>query len=435
MSRKHKNNPHKPTIPPKIFVHILSPRDYLDFLSLRPLNTKAKYGQCFLTCTDGISRPFEGHYLGTNTFLISASEYAGAPCPKLEQKGRICQVMKLEYIPAEKSKSGKPTVRFVPDESPNAFRYMVAETQMKMGLPYDRDFFLKEKNRRMGTRPPIELPKPEYPPANSVIKINTEPNPLTKIRPKDPYPIPNPALRPMTLDEAEASRARLSASLDRYIMSRQGPAQGISERGKIVELWDSETNLSQVLPAVKRIYIYGTKCHCSSCAKQYGRDTIIDCTAQVETIYDRRVRVTVQYCTGCQNFFINYEALRGYDEKYGKIRFLSLLDWDMFQSEMITNGFADSSFLSQNGYFVGQKSTLHQRRIALMRILDNHIAAKWQIIEKLTSFINIRYTRPEMQLAISHWREDIAFVSDYKAGSHVDVGPMELEQKGKIREK
>ena len=181
--------------------------------------------------------------------------------------------------------------------------------------------------------------------------------------------------------------------------------------------------------------MYGTKCHCSRCATLYGRDTIIDCTAQVETIYDRHVCVTVQYCTGCQNFFINYEALRGYDEKYGKIRFLSLLDWEMFQSEMITNGFADSSFLSQNGYFVGQKSTLYQRRTALMRILDNHIAAKWQIIEKLTSFINIRYTRPEMRLAISHWREDIAFVSGYKVGSHVDVGLMELEQKGRIRGK
>lgn len=428
MSKKHKNKPRKPTTPPMIFVHILSSRDYLDFLSLGSLNMKAKYGQYFLACTDGISRPFEGYHLGTNTFLISASEYAGDPCPKLEQKGRICQVMKLEYIPAEKSKSGKPTVRFVPDESPNAFRYMVAEAQMKMGLPYDRDFFLKEKNRRMGIRPPLELPKPEYPSANSVINITTEPVSAEKPKAK-------PTSQPVTLADAEATRNRLSAALDCFIMSRQGPAQGISKQGKVVELWDSETNLSQVLPAGKKIYIYGTKCHCSRCAKVYGRDTIIDCTAQVETIYDRRVRVTVQYCTGCQNFFINYEALRGYDEKYGKIRFLSLLDWDMFQSEMITNGFADSSFLSQNGYFVGQKSTPHQRRTALMRILDNHIAAKWQIIEKLTSFINIRYTRPEMQLAISHWREDITFVSDYKVGSHVDVGLMELEQKGRIRGK
>lgn len=198
------------------------------------------------------------------------------------------------------------------------------------------------------------------------------------------------------------------------------------------QTWHSPLNLSLDLDRKKKIQLYSQKCHCSNCVGRYRNNPIIECTAKVSTKSGQTVPVTVQYCTGCGAFFMNYATYKSYDKKYGGLKFCCQVDaGDLFKMNK-DSSFADDSFLSRNGYSVDAKTPRSQRQATLARILDSGIASKYEIMEKISEFISLRKNNPHMADAIDRWEEDIAFVADYKIKKQADAGTREFEQKGKI---
>ena len=147
------------------------------------------------------------------------------------------------------------------------------------------------------------------------------------------------------------------------------------------------------------------------------------------------VPITVQFCRGCGHFYINYETYQGYNKQYGGLKFKCVLDVSYASGKNPDVGFAEDSFLSRNGYSVSANIPRSHRQSVLAHILDTHIATKHEVIEKITEFINLRRNNPAMNGAVSRWKENIAFVSNYRIGSQTDVGEKKIVQAGKIKRK
>lgn len=199
------------------------------------------------------------------------------------------------------------------------------------------------------------------------------------------------------------------------------------------KVWNGNINLS-TLDADKTIMLFSRKCHCSKCARRFSQDTIVNCTAFVVTHKGRMVPVTVQYCSGCKSFYMNYEVYAAYIRKYGRLRFNCEIDQSNV-GRYSDIGFADDSFLSRAGYSVKASISRRKRQIVLAELLESGQATKWEITEKITEFIRLRKNNPDMANAVACWEEDIAFVADYKADAQTDVGIATIKQVGKIAPK
>lgn len=195
-------------------------------------------------------------------------------------------------------------------------------------------------------------------------------------------------------------------------------------------VWHSKVNLSYI-PAGNVIQLYSLRCHCSKCFNRFDQDTIVDCTAYVNTKSGREVPVTVQYCSGCGSFFMNYDVFVGYQAKYGALRFECKLEQSEFK-DYDDFGFADTSFLSRAGYSVRASVSQRRRQIILKELLDSGKYTKWEITEKISEFIKLRKNNPDMRDAIKRWEEDIAFVADYDTDNQTKVGRATFKQGGKI---
>lgn len=195
-------------------------------------------------------------------------------------------------------------------------------------------------------------------------------------------------------------------------------------------VWHSKVNLSYI-PAGNVIQLYSLRCHCSKCSNRFDQDTIVDCTAYVNTKSGREVPVTVQYCSGCGSFFMNYDVFVGYQAKYGALSFECKLEQSEFEDD-VDFGFADTSFLSRAGYSVRASVSQRRRQIILKGLLDSGKYTKWEITEKISEFIKLRKNNPDMRDAIKRWEEDIAFVADYDADNQTRVGRASFKQGGKI---
>lgn len=193
-------------------------------------------------------------------------------------------------------------------------------------------------------------------------------------------------------------------------------------------------NLSTEIPADCSIYLFSQKCHCSKCIDLYGNNTMINCTATVQTIRGGIVPVSVMFCTGCGTFFMNYDTYSAYSRKYGGLKFQCHVDKGGLQLKSDL-GFAKDSFLSRAGYSVNANMPRPRRQGILANLMDDGKATKWEITEKISEFIRLGKKNPNMQDAIKRWEEDIAFVADYDADRQTKVGRATFKQGGKITQR
>ena len=190
-------------------------------------------------------------------------------------------------------------------------------------------------------------------------------------------------------------------------------------------------NLSYDLKNESCIFLYSKKCHCQKCANLTGFDTITNCTAYVATISGENVCVTVQFCTQCGRFFMNYETFESYNRRYKGLLFECSFS-NIHTTYDNPYGFSPDSILSRCGYSVRANICRADRQRVLKYILDTNKASKWEIQELLSQFIRIRKNVPSMKNAIERWKEDIAFVADYDSSKQLRIGKAAFNQGGII---
>lgn len=192
---------------------------------------------------------------------------------------------------------------------------------------------------------------------------------------------------------------------------------------------DKTENLSAIK---KRVLIYAHNCHCHSCSKKYQRNTIRNRTAMVQTVSGRTIGVNVMFCAGCGRYYMNLKAFEQYRKAHKGLLFECVFSSDIPSRESAWMGFAPDSVLSRCGYNVKADTDEEYRHAVLRYLLESGKASKYEIIEKLSDFIEIRLNRPNMVDAIARWEADIHYVSQYRITDQEKVYGAEFKQGGKF---
>jgi hypothetical protein len=161
------------------------------------------------------------------------------------------------------------------------------------------------------------------------------------------------------------------------------------------------------------VWVYSNKCHCQKCEKIYQRVTTVNVTAVVDTIDGSTADINVMYCEGCGQYFVSVVTLEQYKTIYGGLLVECKLSHDFSPSQYSWFDFAPDSILSRCGYTVKEGISRDYRQAILRYILETGKATKYEIIEKINSFISFRENQPKYEGACQRWREDIKFVNEY----------------------
>ena len=174
------------------------------------------------------------------------------------------------------------------------------------------------------------------------------------------------------------------------------------------------------------LYIYKGNIICHR-----NNHNIIQATAILHNQTDKEIILNVEYCTQCKKFFLDYTSFEQYRERYGAL---------IGNLRLVTNGeFTGSYELAQEsplhiiGYNVGQNDDFSQseRQYILARVLHNKIMSKGEVIKYLTFFIRRNGAKVGNELALSKWKEDLAFVQEYDINIQPRAIISEIKKYGK----
>lgn len=197
------------------------------------------------------------------------------------------------------------------------------------------------------------------------------------------------------------------------------------------ESWGKELPNLSTLSVSDSIFIYAKKCNCKKCQQRFGRDTISDRKATIQTKNGTSVNVNVQFCMGCGKYFMNLKSFYTYQKLYGDLKISLHFDANMpYYIDDIWTNFSRDSVLSRNGYNVKAGTSSEIRQRILCRILNEGFAAKHELISLLTQFIQLHQTTNPG--ACARWREDLLFVNQFEIDRQDDVGQKELLQGARI---
>jgi hypothetical protein len=138
------------------------------------------------------------------------------------------------------------------------------------------------------------------------------------------------------------------------------------------------------------------------------------------------VRINVQYCYDCGEFFISRQQYDKYKIIYkdlmGNIQFVDNLT---NRSPLTASNFSEESLLHINGYNVSSNSNLTEsdRRRILGYVIDNDILTKAEVIHHLSMLIeNAKHRRNvNMANAIKKWESDMHWINYYRIDGQFKV--------------
>lgn len=130
---------------------------------------------------------------------------------------------------------------------------------------------------------------------------------------------------------------------------------------------------------------------------------------------DRIIRININHCRQCDQYFLGYAEYRHYRDLYGiLLGNLTVTSSGSFSGRY--SSMADESPLKLCGYNVSQSDNLtpEERQSILKYLIDHNILAKPQIIDYLNFFINQNQNRSNMEEAVRRWKEDLSWVRNYR---------------------
>ena len=142
-------------------------------------------------------------------------------------------------------------------------------------------------------------------------------------------------------------------------------------------------------------------------------------TVTVKSFDENKVKLNVQYCNECNNYFIHFSVLEQYRAHY---KFL-IGDFKMVNAK---GGFFTSEFervpyhpIRLCGYTVSQKENLSdwERRYILAEYMGKSDAKKTEVINHLSMLIDTNGHQERNELAVSKWSSDREFVLSYNMES------------------
>lgn len=176
---------------------------------------------------------------------------------------------------------------------------------------------------------------------------------------------------------------------------------------------DQANGIENISRESKVVQVYAHKCHCQKCENKYKRMTTVNRTAVVDTLDGSSANINVMFCKGCGQYFVSIVTLEQYKTIYGGILMECKVSHDFSPTQYSWFDFAPDSILSRCGYTVKEGVSRDYRQAILRYILETGKATKYEIIEKINSFISLREDQLKYEGACQRWREDIKFVNEY----------------------
>lgn len=184
----------------------------------------------------------------------------------------------------------------------------------------------------------------------------------------------------------------------------------------------------------KVVQVYTNRCHCQKCENKYKRITTVNRTAVVDTLDGTAANINVMFCKGCGQYFVSIVTIEQYKTIYGGVLMECEVSRDFSSNQYSWFDFAPDSILSRCGYTVKEGVSRDYRQAILRYILETGKATKYEIIEKINSFISFRDNQPKYEGACQRWREDIKFVNEHMLYKQKKVYGLEFKAARKHRE-
>ena len=175
------------------------------------------------------------------------------------------------------------------------------------------------------------------------------------------------------------------------------------------------------------LYVYKGK---RSCEKK--NHNIIPATGILSSRNNRPVKINIQYCKTCNEYFIGLESYKNYQKDHG-----GLLGNIYFENIAKSPGhgygnLADESPLRLCGYTVKEgELSVEKRRFILKYILDHDILDKPQVVNYLEFFVATNEKQKNKQEAVQKWRDDLDWVNHYQINSQIHVQISKIKKKNK----
>lgn len=153
------------------------------------------------------------------------------------------------------------------------------------------------------------------------------------------------------------------------------------------------------------LYIYRNAIPCQQLSHE-----IIPSTADFVGRNDSNIQLSVNYCKSCDKFFIDLTSFEAYQKRYGFIIGNIVLE-ETANTSYKELALSEASPLRLCGYSVNQQENLSRetRQYIIRKIITLDIMSKSDVIRYLEYFINMNGKRRGNQIAISKWKEDLAY--------------------------
>lgn len=170
----------------------------------------------------------------------------------------------------------------------------------------------------------------------------------------------------------------------------------------------------------KEICVYTSQCRCPVCFGKYKLDNIENVRASIPLKDDpkRRVYIDVQHCKTCDQYLIDSQSLKIYEDRYGLLSMLKyhIRNCDYFNVKKEYE-YKPQTVLSQYGYSTSKIRS--ERRAIIDKIIKNGWATKSKIKGLFSGFIYSRCERcPEGRIA---WIDDLEYVNSLKLNEQKTV--------------
>lgn len=146
----------------------------------------------------------------------------------------------------------------------------------------------------------------------------------------------------------------------------------------------------------------------------------------------KTVKIPAGYCKSCNTYFIHSDTFLRL-KSMGRImcRVIDQHNYEKWNEDSPFGNMQSNSILREYGYTVSKQSplTTTERQAILSEMVDNRIITKYEIISYLNLFISLRSGDSSMDDAISCWKRDIEFISQYNTPSTPSVTAKSIYRK------
>ena len=185
---------------------------------------------------------------------------------------------------------------------------------------------------------------------------------------------------------------------------------------------NNNTDINYTMSDSVIIYIYkglsNLSCHNDK------HDIILKTVSVLTKDEQQRVAITVNYCRNCGVFYIDYNSLVTYKEKFGSKLIEESFTFVQADNSANYSAFNTHSELYKYGYNVRAYDGLSdtERRKILRDLIDKKIMTSADIIRDISNDIS-RFNKIERYAsAVKKWQNDLLFVREYNKGELVADG-------------